>query len=312
MYNSVIDTTKRKLNVLGLARGHEELMSHMKPEVGNLLVSIDLSSGEPTATSHYSKDLMYNYASFNGVGKEPYYSDQGVLMIDDIYLMTMSQSPIGKEYLQEMYDTFKVDGDCFSKAWVSQYERVGADGKTFMRDGSDIIKEAMKKMRKIHKILCLGIGYGMGARKMVRQAKDNGFDITFKQAKAFHKAYWNLFKGVRRFADRLQAIVERDRVLLNEFGFRMTPEPHKAFNYYIQSTISGVMHAFRATLMGLAPYAFYIGTVHDELLIEIPEDKVNEFRDAKDQATKQLNRLLGWSVDIRTGFEVGTNWYEAK
>ncbi len=85
------------LNVQGLARKEQGLLSYVLPEEGFSFVSVDLGAGEPSVTSHFSKDKNYYAACFGMVGKAPYYDQQGVLQIDDIYLAGASVAPTGKQ-----------------------------------------------------------------------------------------------------------------------------------------------------------------------------------------------------------------------
>lgn len=299
LLESALQKAKGKLNAQGLARRDKGLMSCILSGKDKTTVSIDLSAGEPSVTSHFSQDRNYLYACFEGVGKVPKYRG-GILQIDDIYLMTMSVSPIGADKMREAFNA-KWPAGSFQDQWMVDPE---------------VIKTALKRDRQIHKILALGLGYGMGAKKMVKQMYDQGYILELKNAKAFHRAYWALFSGVKKFSEMLSNRIERDGYLINPFGYRLTPEPHKAFNYFIQSSVSGIMHVFTAKLMAAAPDAEFITCVHDELLIDVPNGEdgkgLERFRQAKDRATDSLNEDLNWSVKIRTGFAPGKNWYEAK
>lgn len=285
-----------KLNPQGLARRDPGFMRCLLPDHGMKTVSIDLSAGEPTVTSQFSKDPRYTYACLTGVGQKPYY-DGRVLMISDLYLMTMSVSPMGAHFIRDHFDTFCHEGRTFAEQWLVD---------------ADVAKSKVKKLREIVKVLALAISYGMGPKKMVKQCYDRGYDLTLKDARAFYNEYWELFAGVRRFSDHLADRVRRDKYIVNPFGYRMTPEPHLGFNYFIQSTVSGIMHAFVAKIMAIASYARFRTVIHDELIADVPDDKVDLFKHHKDLATASLNEDLGWSVKIRTGFAVGNDWYEAK
>lgn len=284
-----------KLNVQGLARKDQGLMSGILPDPGNILVSIDLSAGEPTATTHFSRDQNYADATFNMVGKAPFYRD-GLLKIDDIYLTTMSASPIGAAKMKEVFHT-TFNTKTFAEQWI---------------EDAEVIKKALKVERQLHKVLALGLGYGMGPKKLVKTAYEAGHNITMGQARAFHRSYWETFSGVRRFADRLAAKVKAEGQIINPFGYRLVPEPHKAFNYFIQSSISGVMDVFGAKLFTVAPYAEFVALIHDEFLVEVPTERLEEFRRHKELATDSLNADLKWSVKMRTGFVSGGSWFEAK
>jgi hypothetical protein len=159
---------------------------------------------------------------------------------------------------------------------------------------------------------CLGLSYGMGPKKMCKQMYDFGFELSQRDAKAFHKAYWTLFSGVKTLGDKLAARVEREGYIINPFGYRLTPSPFKALNYFIQSSVSGIMHVFTAKLMAAAPWALWISCIHDELLIDVPISRLEEFRKAVAEATESMNTDLNWSVSIRTGFSPGDSWMTAK
>ncbi len=285
----------KKLNVQALARRSKELVGTLLPEPGSIVVSIDLSAGEPTITSEFSKDENYLYATFSGVGQRPEYRN-GILMIDDVYLMVMSVSPIGKDKMLELYKRGWPAGS-FSDQWVTDAE---------------VIKKELKYERQFHKMLCLGLGYGMGPKKMCKSAYDNGYELNFKTAKEFHSVYWLLFRGIRTFADRLSAQMARDGYIVNPFGYRFVCPEVKAYNYFCQSTVSGVMHVFNAKLFAMAPWAFYISTIHDEVLVEVPLNRLEEFKKIKELCTQSLNEDLNWTVPIRTGWATGPSWYEAK
>lgn len=160
---------------------------------------------------------------------------------------------------------------------------------------------------------CLGLGYGMGPKKLVKTAKESGEIITLSNARGFYRSYWDTFPNVRRLSDRLAAKVAAESRLINQFGYRLVPEPHKAFNALIQSSVSGIVEILGTKVEAVAPYSEFLGLIHDELLYEVPIPRVEEFRGHMAQATDSLNDDLKWSVRIRTGFVASDkSWYEAK
>lgn len=289
-----------RLNVQGLARREKGLMSCLIPDDDEVFVSVDLSAGEPTVTTHFSKDPMYRYACFDGVGKIPSYSPNNVLMIDDIYLMTMSVSPIGKAQMLEVYHN-TYGGLTFQEQWL--------------KDPEHIQKTVLKKERQFHKILALALSYGMGPRKMVKSAYDSGNNLDLVDAKKFFKAYWELFSGIARLGKALEAAFVRDGHLVNAFGYRLVPdkkESYKCLNYFIQSSVSGIMHVLNAKFFALAPYCKFVTVIHDELIFSVQSSRLEESRLAMTRAVESLNQDLAWSVKIRTGWAPGNNLYEAK
>lgn len=285
-----------RLNVQGLARRDKEFMSCLLATPNTVVISSDLGAGEPTVTAHFSQDVNYRYATFDGVGHAPFWLDN-VLMIDDIYIMSMSKSPVGREQLLRAWNK-DYNGMTFAEQWL--------------KDKDVIAKKELKFERELHKTLALGIGYGMGAPKMVRTAHDKGFKITHSQAKAFINSYWSLFPSVKAFSDRLGLLIKKQGYMVNSFGYRLVPKSHKSFNYLIQSSVSGLMHLILAKVFEICPDLIFITVIHDELLLEVDIAKVDQAKAAMDKAVEWVNKELNWTTKVRVGWVVGNNWYEAK
>lgn len=289
-----------KLNVQGLARREKGLMSCLLPESGHSFVSVDLSAGEPTVTTHFSGDPMYRYACFDGVGKTPFYSPQNVLMIDDIYLMTMSVSPIGRiKMLEAFHATY--NGLTFLEQWA--------------KDPEYIQKQVLKLERQIHKILALALSYGMGPKKMVKSAYEAGYSLSLEDARKFFAAYWKLFERIARLGKYLETQFHKQGHLINAFGYRLVPdkkEAYKCLNYFIQSSVSGIMHVLCMKFFAVAPFCRFVTCIHDELIYEVPTERIEDSKKLITLATDSMNKDLKWSVNIRTGFAPGNNLYEAK
>lgn len=280
-----------RVNPQGLSRRSKPLMSSIVADPGYSFVSVDLVSGEPTVTTHFSKDRYYRAAAFDMVGKAPYW-DGDVLMIDDIYLMTASVSPMGRDSVKQWW------ADGMAEKWVRD-----AEG----------FKAGVKSERQLHKVLCLGLSYGMGPKKLVMTANQNGYDLSPTQARAFYKAYWDLFKGVRQLSDYLAAKCRKDGHLITEFGYRLVPDAdYKCLNAFIQSSVSGLISILLPSFYGLAPYCRHAVVIHDEIVFQCPTERLEDAKQAMERAVVYVNELLGWSVDVRTGWAVGSNLYEAK
>ena len=287
-----------KLNVQAMARKEERLMGNIIADPGHVFVSIDLSAGEPSIITHFSQDPYYRAAIFDMVGKEPYYDASGVLMIDDIYLMGMSISPMGKDRLRDVFQNHKFDGLSFAQAWTKDPE---------------IIKAFLKAERAFHKVLILGIGYAMGPSKMTLEAFQEGFQLDLQDARKFFKSYWKLIGKVQGLSDNLTERATETGYLINPFGFRCVPDPmYKSLNYFIQSSINGLISCLCVKFFDVCQDAKFITIIHDEVILQIPEDKVQEAKALMQKAVESLNEDLGWSVKIRTGWAPGKDMYTAK
>lgn len=285
-----------RLNVQGLARKDKRLMSALKAPPGFSYVSCDLSAGEPTVTTHFSQDKNYYDATFGMVGKAPYYAGE-ILKIDNIYLNVASVSPIGKSKVRELYHT-TWNGETFADRWL--------------RD-ADLIKDEIKPLYALHKILALGLSYSMGPRKLVAQAYDAGHTLPFKVSKDFYDKYWTLYGDVYKLGKLLEAKYKRDGFLVNPFGYRLKPDKeYKALNYFIQSSVSGIMHILCAKFFALCSWARFVTIIHDELVMLVPTSRLAEAEACMRLVEESLNADLKWRVKIRVGWKPGTNMYEAK
>lgn len=286
------------LNIQAMARREKRLMGSILPDPGHVFVSVDLSAGEPSVITHFSKDPYYRAAIFDMVGKAPYYDADGVLMIDDIYLMGMSISPMGRDTIRQVFDNETFNGMSFSQAWLVN---------------ADLIKTRLKAERAFHKILILGIGYAMGPDKMALSAFKQGFDLTPQDARKFFKAYWGLISQVKDLNDTLTDVATKTGYLINPFGYRCVPDPlYKSLNYFIQSSINGLIAILCAKFFTICQDAKFVTIIHDEILFQIPIEKAEAAKELMDRAVDSLNDDLGWTVKIRTGWVTGKDMYEAK
>ena len=246
---------------------------------GKIFVSQDVVSLEPSVTAHFSRDKNYRWATVDGIGKAPYY-DGDVLMIDDVYLMTASVLPPTAHKIRKAWD------DGLFDTWLADPE---------------VVKKALKGPRSFAKICALGLGYGMGAKKLQKTCEEAGVLLTFQEAKAVRARYWDLFSGLREFADVLAFRAERDGFIINPFHYRITPEPHKAFNAYIQSSASGVLDLYCLYLFEERPDFEFVALIHDEVIYQCDADCAKDLPTITDKVSKELNEALNWSVPIRFG-----------
>lgn len=282
----------KRLNAQAMARRDPLLMECIVADPGYTFISADLVSGEPTVTAEFTQDPYYIAATLGMVGKQPFIDPAGVLMIDDIYLMGMSVSPMGKDKIKEMYAKGEFDD------WTTNPDRV---------------KSLLKAERALHKILMLGLERQMGVSKMVANAFKAGYTLPETEARAFGKAYWKLFSDIKKLSKKLEAEVKMKGSLITPFGYRLTPDkPYKALAWYIQSCVSGIINVLAIKYFTTFPDAELKTIIHDELVFQVPIDKVDEAKAHFYKVVDSLNNDLNWSIKVRCGWKEGRNFYEAK
>jgi hypothetical protein len=294
------DNLDYKLNCQGLARKDPDLMRCLVPHNSDyVFASVDLTAGEPTVTAHYSQDLLFKLFNFGMVGKAPYYNNEGVLVLDDIYLGCGSVFPSFKKMFKELYHTtFK--GLSFSELWL---------------EDKDVIKTMLKKERNQLKTLALAIQYGQRPRGMTAFAYDNGIPLAYQEAKEFYQAYWyTLFPKVRVLKENLETRVKKQGFIVNEFGYRLVPQyPKDSLNMLIQSSVSGVMKLLLKYLFEKNPLELLpMPIIHDEVLLNVPKKNKGKLKEELDYCLARLDKTLNWSLPIRTGCVFGNDLYEAK
>ena len=182
-------------------------------------------------------------------------------------------------------------------------------------------QDVTHEMRRQAKAVNFGIVYGISAFSL---SQDIG--STVAEAKAYMEAYFATFPGVREYMD---AVVERAR----ETGFvetlfhrrrdlpELTSSNHNlrafgervALNMPIQGTAADIMKlamiAVWRRLKRDLPDARLVLQVHDELIVECPEDQASQ---AAKLLAEEMERVVSLSVPLTAEAHWGKNWLEAK
>lgn len=297
-YSGMSDRKDVKLNYQGLARRNPLLMRCLIPDEGYTFISVDLTAGEPTVTAHFSQDKNFMAMNFGMVGKKPYLTPTGMLMIDDVYLGGGSVHPTGKKVILELVNT-QFKGATFYQQWL---------------DDREVILSQIKPERAGWKTGILALQYGQGANGMVETAYNEGHVLTLSDAKEFYHQFWyTLFPDVRLFGETLKKKRATHGFLVNPFGCRLYPESdHKCLNYWNQSIVSGIIKYMESLFYQKATYAKYMPPIHDEMVFQVPTHKVELARKHIDKSMTELNDMLDWTVKIRNGFVTGGDLYDAK
>ncbi len=176
-------------------------------------------------------------------------------------------------------------------------------------------------MRSRAKAVNFGIVYGIGAFSL---AKDIG--VTRKEADEYIKGYLRLYSGVDKYMETVVAdakekgyvstLWERRRYLpelassngmLRAFGERV------ARNMPIQGTAADIIKIAMVRVYNRLKAenmdAKLILQVHDELIVEAPE---NEIEKAAKILGEEMENACQMKVRLRADVEVGKTWYDAK
>ncbi len=177
------------------------------------------------------------------------------------------------------------------------------------------------EMRRSAKAVNFGIVYGISAFSL---SQDIG--VTVAEAKAYMEAYFATFPGVRRYMDavvetaREKGFVEtvfhrrRDLPELKSSNFNLRSFGERvALNMPIQGTAADIMKlamiAVWKRLRVERPAARMVLQVHDELIVECPEEEAEAVAAL---LREEMEQVVSLSVPLTAEAHYGKNWLEAK
>lgn len=189
--------------------------------------------------------------------------------------------------------------------------------------------------RKRAKAGNFGLLYGMspgGFQSYAATAYD--VSLTLAEAQAVHSAFFEMWDGMRQWHERAKRrAYERGYVtspigrtqwlsdLYSKSSFKSSHAERNALNSPVQGFGSDLMQMAAASIMGTLPGyplpkvegAHVVATVHDEICIEVPEDRWQEILIECKRRMEDVNTFLRpldcqMDVPIVAGPSAGTRW----
>lgn len=180
-------------------------------------------------------------------------------------------------------------------------------------------EEVKPELRRAAKTINFGVLYGMSAHRLAGE-----LSIPFTEAEGFIERYFASYPKVRQWIDQtleqgrakgfVQTLFGRRRFVpdleaknrnLREAAERM------AFNMPVQGTAADLL---KLAMVRLAPQLTPLDThlllqVHDELVLEAPQDRAQEAAQLVQKVMQDAWELV---VPLEVGLGMGSNWLEAK
>jgi DNA polymerase-1 len=208
-------------------------------------------------------------------------------------LAHLSQDPV-------LIDAFRTGQDVHSRTAMEVFG-VTAEGVT-------------DEMRRRAKTINFGVIYGMGEVALAKR-----LDITRQEAARFIEAYFKRYERVRSFMDEtltharrletVRTLFGRQRLLPNirsSNGMLRAAAERIAQNTPIQGTAADLLKLAMIRLREpVVPGARMVLTVHDELVFEVPADRVGEARERIREAMETVHPL---DVPLEVDVGSGVNW----
>ena len=177
------------------------------------------------------------------------------------------------------------------------------------------------EQRNFAKRVNFGLMYGMGAFRLARES-----DLTLAEADAFIKTYFEQMPGVERYIEETKAKAIEQGYLTTLMGRRRDfpalkknqgkgqsaqAELRAAINMPIQGTAAdilklAILNLYRELQTKGLP-ARMILQVHDELVLEVPEDALDV---TKEIVVETMEAAYELSVPLKANASYGRNWLE--
>jgi len=177
-------------------------------------------------------------------------------------------------------------------------------------------EEVTKNDRQLAKAVNFGLLYGAGAETFRKVAKsDYGIEITSKEAVNFRTKFFELYKGVKRWHELTQS---RQEYITYTIGSRFRKfsrlEEYKLtdrLNSPDQGTGADILKKAMVLLRPrIAGKAKIVHIVHDEIILEAPEEKAEEMKKILEDAMKEAGQYYIKSVPVEVEGNICNSWAE--
>jgi DNA polymerase-1 len=181
------------------------------------------------------------------------------------------------------------------------------------------MEEVTKNQRRIAKTVNYGLAYGQSAFGLAYSA-----GITQAEARDFINTYFEKYPGLKRYIDQTKQMALKQGYLTTLLGRRRdfsnlatatgaqrTAIEREAINMPIQGTAADIMKIamirLHDALIKQKLRTRMLLQVHDELVLEVPEDEVNK---AAELTHEIMCHAFELKAPLGVEIEVGQNWLE--
>jgi hypothetical protein len=263
----------------------------LKPRKGRVFISSDCTAVEPSILLNLSDDKTLKAVLYDYVGKEPQW-DGNILLSDSLYVTTMSKTDLLGPVLRSL-----------PQSWYPQWV---AD--------NDAAKKALGKSYKMSKTSVLGCLYGQTPPGIVKTFAGEGMIISLDEATKLHSQFWDSLPQAHRFMLEMQVMFTRaykkKMPVMGPFGFPIPSGKSKdGMNRIIQSSVSSFLRLLCQRIFP-TPLAELSCIIHDEIVCEVLEDRIEEYREHLFAALAKTNEACSLTYPIKLGFTIGKTFYE--
>ncbi|RJX25318.1 MAG: DNA polymerase I [Acholeplasma sp.] len=183
------------------------------------------------------------------------------------------------------------------------------------------VEDVTPDQRRAAKAVNFGIIYGIGAWSLSEDIK-----VTPKEAQAFIDRYLSIYPEIKKYMEDIVKFA-KDHEYVETLMHRRRYIPELKSPVFMQRAF-GERTALNAPIQGSAAdilkkamvdlYRYLkkhkklsriLLQVHDELILEVPEDELEEM---KTIVPKMMSKAMALNVELKTSCDIGHDWYELK
>lgn len=179
------------------------------------------------------------------------------------------------------------------------------------------LEEVTKSQRQEGKTLNFALLYGMGYRKYKTYAAQSGNIISLSEAKVAHQAFHNAYPRLRQWHRERAAMVE------DGWTYVRTPLGRRRLLAYDSAVMTACANTLiqgagadilKLSLSNLNPFlgdeAHLVACVHDEIVLEALEDKVEYYKEVLERCMKEAAETILKEVPAKADASYGDSWSE--
>jgi DNA polymerase-1 len=168
--------------------------------------------------------------------------------------------------------------------------------------------------RQAAKAVNFGLIYAMGAEGLRSYAQQSyGVTLTLDEARTFHQRFFAAYAGVAQWQSQIRAALPLTESRTLSGRRRQWAEPPRIAALYNTPVQGGAADIIKHALMALPQAlqdtgAFIIGTIHDEILVEAPDDRAPAVAHILKTVMEEAGQAYLAHVPVVADIRIASSW----
>lgn len=175
--------------------------------------------------------------------------------------------------------------------------------------------EVTKEERQAAKAVNFGLVFGMGAAGLRQSALlSYGVEMSQEEANLFRERYFNAYVGIKRWHDSIKSAPPIEGRTLA--GRKFLYPAASALPVYLNSPVQGTAADIMKKALGLIieriniSETYIVAVVHDEILLETPEEKAAENAALLKNAMEEAGNSILSPLPVEAEVKISASWAE--